>query len=251
MRTSSRTALLRMTTQELAVDGSEAVFEFWFSIFVRWHYDVSSEKNMSPRAKITSSETLFHGRVFDVRRENVREPNGVEATREFVVHNGSVVILPIFEDGRMLLVCQYRHSVGGYLWELVAGRMEAGENPLSGAKRELLEETGYTARSWQKILDVFPTPGFVSERMVVYIARDLRAGTAQPEADERITARAFFAREIEEWIREGKLRDAKSIAGILYYLRFCAAPVQRPKTSDRAKRREAPKRRLNKAVRRA
>lgn len=194
---------------------------------------------MSPRAKIISSETLFHGRVFDVRRDSVREPGGIETTREFVVHNGSVVVLPVFDDGRMLLICQYRHSVGGYLWELVAGRMELGENPLSGAKRELLEETGYTARSWQKILDVFPTPGFVSERMVVYVARDLRAGTAQPEADERITARAFFPREIEEWIREGKLRDAKSIAGILYYLRFCAAPIQASKPAARRTRRKA------------
>jgi ADP-ribose pyrophosphatase len=182
---------------------------------------------MSPRAKILSSETVFHGRVFDVRREQVQEPNGVEAAREFVVHNGSVVVLPVFDDGRMLLVCQYRHSVGGYLWELVAGRMEPGENPLPGAKRELLEETGYTALRWQKILDVFPTPGFVSERMVVFVARDLRAGAAHPEEDERITPRAFTRREIETWIRAGKLRDAKSIAGILYYLRFCAVPARR------------------------
>jgi ADP-ribose pyrophosphatase len=188
---------------------------------------------MSPRAKILSSETVFHGRVFDVRREQVQEPNGVEAAREFVVHNGSVVVLPVFDDGRMLLICQYRHSVGGYLWELVAGRMEPGENPLPGAKRELLEETGYTARRWQKILDVFPTPGFVSERMVVYVARNLRAGTAHPEEDERITARAFSPREIEEWIRDGKLRDAKSIAGILYYLRFCVVPVRRKKRARR------------------
>jgi len=187
---------------------------------------------MSPRAKITSSETLFHGRVFDVRREQVHEPNGVDTTREFVVHNGSVVVLPVFDDGRMLLICQYRHSVGGYLWELVAGRMEPGENPLPGAKRELLEETGYSAGSWQKILDVFPTPGFVSERMVVYVARNLRAGTAHPEEDERITARSFSPREIEDWIRDGKLRDAKSIAGILYYLRFCAPkPRSKPQPS--------------------
>ncbi len=188
---------------------------------------------MSPRAKILSSETVFHGRVFDVRREQVQEPNGVEATREFVVHSGSVVVLPVFDDGRMLLVCQYRHSVGGYLWELVAGRMEPGEQPLPGAKRELIEETGYTARRWQKILDVFPTPGFVSERMVVFVARDLRAGIARPEEDERITARAFSPREMENWIRTGKLRDAKSIAGILYYLRFCAAHPRRRKTKRR------------------
>ncbi len=205
---------------------------------------------MSPRAKIMSSETPFHGRVFDVRRDSVREPGGIETTREFVVHNGSVVVLPVFDDGRMLLICQYRHSVGGYLWELVAGRMEPGENPLSGAKRELLEETGYTAQTWQKILDVFPTPGFVSERMVVYVARDLRAGPAHPEADERITARAFFPHEMESWIREGKLRDAKSIAGILYYLRFGAAPTQSAKTARRPAHRKAPKRRMRKARRR-
>lgn len=206
---------------------------------------------MSPRAKIMSSETLFHGRVFDVRRDSVREPGGIETTREFVVHNGSVVVLPIFDDGRMLLICQYRHSVGGYLWELVAGRMEPGENSLSGAKRELLEETGYTARAWQKILDVFPTPGFVSERMVVYVARDLRAGMAQPEADERITARAFFPREMENWIREGKLRDAKSIAGILYYLRFGAVPAELTETARRAAHHTAPKRRMRKSRRRS
>ncbi|HLW81738.1 MAG TPA: NUDIX hydrolase [Candidatus Acidoferrales bacterium] len=177
---------------------------------------------MSPRAKIISSEELFHGSVFDVRRDRVREPGGIETTREFVVHSGSVVILPVLNDGRVLLVCQYRHSISGYLWELVAGRMERDENPLLGAKRELLEETGYTARSWQKILDVFPTPGFVSEKMLVYVARNLRPGVAQPEEDERITTRAFSLRDLDEWIRTGKLRDAKSIAAILYYLRYLA-----------------------------
>lgn len=188
----------------------------------------AGEADMTPRAKIISSEQLFHGSVFDVRRDRVREPGGIETTREFVVHSGSVVVLPILNDGRVLLVCQYRHSVGGYLWELVAGRMEPGENPLAGAKRELLEETGYTARSWQKILDVFPTPGFVSEKMLVYVAHNLRAGVAQPEEDERITTRAFSLRELDEWIRTGKLRDAKSIAGILYYLRYLA-PKRRNK----------------------
>lgn len=206
---------------------------------------------MSPRAKITSSETLFHGRVFDVRRDSVREPGGIETTREYVVHNGSVVVLPVLDDGRILLICQYRHSVGGYLWELVAGRMEPGENPLPGAKRELIEETGYTARRWQKILDVFPTPGFVSERMVVYVARDLHAGIAHPEEDERITARAFSPREIEDWIRTGKLRDAKSIAGILFYLRFCHALPQPAKAPPQAQRRKTPKSPANKPRRRA
>lgn len=178
------------------------------------------------RARIISSKTLFHGRVFDVRRDTVIEPGGVRATRDVVVHNGSIVVLPVFDDGRLLLIRQYRHSVGGYLWELVAGRIEPGERPLPGAKRELLEETGYSARRWQKILDLFPTPGFVSERMVIYVARELRAGEAHPEDDERITVSAFAPRQIENWIRDGKLRDAKSVAAILYYLRFCRRVVR-------------------------
>ena len=176
---------------------------------------------MPSRAKILSSKILLRSRVFDVRRDKIIEPDGLRSTRDIVVHPGSVVVLPVFDDGRILLIRQYRHAVGRELWELVAGGMEPGEAPLAGAKRELAEETGYTARSWRKLLDVFPTPGFVSERMVVYLAQDLREGEARPEDDERITARAFAPREIERWIRSGKLRDAKSIAGILYYLRFC------------------------------
>jgi ADP-ribose pyrophosphatase len=176
---------------------------------------------MPPRAKILSSKYLYRGRVFDVRRDKIIEPDGLHSTRDIVVHPGSVVVLPVFDDGRILLIRQYRHAVGGYLWELVAGGMERGEPSLAGAKRELAEETGYSARRWRKLFDVFPTPGFVSERMVVYLAQDLRECEARPEDDERITARAFSAREIERWMRTGKLRDAKSIAGILYYLRFC------------------------------
>lgn len=175
---------------------------------------------MARRAKILSSKILLRSRVFDVRRDKAIEPDGLRSTRDIVVHPGSVVVLPVFDDGRILLIRQYRHAVGRELWELVAGGMEPGEAPLAGAKRELAEETGYTARSWRKLLDVFPTPGFVSERMVVYLAQDLREGEARPEDDERITTRAFAPREIERWIRSGKLRDAKSIAGILFYLRY-------------------------------
>lgn len=176
---------------------------------------------MPARAKILSSKILLHSRFFNIRRDKIIEPDGLRSTRDIVVHRGSVVVLPVFNDGRMLLIRQFRHAVGSYLWELVAGGMEPGEPPLAGAKRELAEETGYSARRWRKLLDVFPTPGFVSERMVVYLAQDLRAGEARPENDERITARSFSFREIDQWIRRGKLRDAKSIASILFYLRYC------------------------------
>lgn len=176
------------------------------------------------KAKIISSKVVFTGRVFGVKSEHVIEPSGVEATREFVTHPGSVVVLPVFPDERILMIQQYRHATGGFLWELVAGRKDPGENFAQGARRELKEETGYTARRWKQLMDLFPTPGFVSERLVIFLARDLKAGKAHPEDDERITQRIFPLREAERWIRLGKIRDAKSVAGILYYSRFLARP---------------------------
>ena len=168
-------------------------------------------------AKILSSKVMFKGRVFGVRRESVVEPGGVEATREIVTHPGSVVVLPVFPDGHILMIRQYRHAVGQYLWELVAGSKDRGESFEKGAHRELLEETGYRARRMRKLLDLFPTPGFVSENMVIFLAEGLKLGKAQPEADEKIEMRIFSLGEIEDWIRAGRIRDAKSVAGILYY----------------------------------
>ena len=172
------------------------------------------------KSKILTSDTLFVGRVFSVRRERVIEPTGLEVTKEVVVHPGSVVVLPVFPNGEILLVRQYRHSVGCFLWELVAGTMEPGESPLAGARRELLEETGYTAARWRKLMDVFPTPGFLNEHMVVFACERLKPGTARPEADEKIEMRKFPLRALERMMRTGRLRDTKTIASILYYSRF-------------------------------
>jgi ADP-ribose pyrophosphatase len=172
--------------------------------------------------KVLNSQVVFAGRVFDVRRELVAEPGGVKATRDFIEHPGSVVVLPVFRDGRILMIRQYRHSTGQYLWELVAGRRDGNETFAHGALRELQEETGYTARTMRQLLDLFPSPGFLRERMVIFLAQRLEAGPAHPEVDERITARIFSLREALEWIRRGKICDGKSIAGILYYARFVA-----------------------------
>ena len=176
------------------------------------------------RARVLKSETMYVGPVFGVRKDRVVEPGGVTVIRDVVTHSGSVVLLPLFDDGRVLLVRQYRHAVGSYLWELVAGRIEPRESPLAAAKRELLEETGYTARRFRKLLEIYPSPGYVSERMLVYSAEGLTAGQARPEADERITARQFSLRELDVMMRRGSLRDAKSVAGILYHARFCRTP---------------------------
>jgi ADP-ribose pyrophosphatase len=181
---------------------------------------MTAKPQPAKRARVLESKTVFRGRVFDVRRERVAEPGGLTATREFVVHHGSVVVIPILPDGRILLVHQYRHATGQYLWELVAGRIEPGEKPLVAARRELAEETGYSARRFTKLLSFFATPGFVNERLVVYAAEGLTPGIARPDSDEQIKTKTFSIRELERMMRRGRLRDAKSIATILFYLRF-------------------------------
>jgi len=173
-------------------------------------------------ARVLSSKTLFTSRTFSVRRERIIEPGGLRTTRDIVVHPGSVVVLPLLPDGRILLVRQYRHAAGQFLWELVAGRIEPGESPRAAAARELLEETGYRARRFRQFLEITPSPGFLSERMFLLLATGLTPGEARPMEDERITSRGFSRAALTKMIRRGRLRDSKSVAGILYYFRFLA-----------------------------
>jgi ADP-ribose pyrophosphatase len=180
----------------------------------------SSDSTRAKMAKVVSSETIYEGPVFGVRRDEVIEPSGVRAIREVITHPGSVVVLPVLPDGRILLIQQYRHATRQYLWELVAGRMDPGETPKVAAARELIEETGFRAKRMRVFLDVYPTPGFLEERMFILLAEGLTAGEAEPEEDEKIISRAYSRKQLEGMIRRGRLRDAKSIAGILYYLRF-------------------------------
>jgi ADP-ribose pyrophosphatase len=191
-------------------------------------YDIAGEnvRTMPPKAasrttaKVLRSKMIYKGPVFGLRRDEIIEPGGFRATREVITHPGSVVILPALPDGRIVMVRQYRHATRQFLWELVAGRIDNGENPRRAAARELIEETGYRAKRFHVFLDIFPTPGFLEERMYILLAEDLTPGKAEPEEDERITSKAFTHGEIEQMIRRNKIRDAKSVAGILYYLRF-------------------------------
>jgi ADP-ribose pyrophosphatase len=171
-------------------------------------------------AKILRSKIIYKGPIFGIRRDEVIEPGGFRTTREVITHPGSVVVLPALPDGRILLIRQYRHATRQFLWELVAGRIDNGENPRKAAARELIEETGYRAKRFHVFLDIFPTPGFLEERMYILLAEDLTPGKAEPEEDEKITFKAVTHGELEMMIRRNKIRDAKSIAGILYYLRF-------------------------------
>ncbi len=154
-------------------------------------------KQPNKKAKILKSEIIYEGKAFGVRRDELIEPTGVRTTREVVTHPGSVVVLPVLPDGRIVLVRQYRHATRQYLWELVAGRMEPSENPKKGAQRELIEETGYRAKKFTVFLDVFPTPGFLEERMYILLAEGVSAGEAAPEEDEKIIVAAYTRKELE------------------------------------------------------
>ena len=171
-------------------------------------------------ARVLKSTMVYDGKVFGVRRDEVAEPNGLRATREVITHPGSVVVLPVLSDGRIVLIRQYRHATRQYLWELVAGRIDDGETVKKAAARELLEETGYQAKRYSVFLDVFPTPGFLEERMYLVLAEGLTEGEAQPEEDEQIEVRIFGAKELKQMMQRGRLRDAKTIAGLLYYFTF-------------------------------
>jgi ADP-ribose pyrophosphatase len=172
------------------------------------------------KAKILSSKTIYNGPVFGIRRDELIEPGGVRTSREMITHSGSVVVLPLLPDGRILLIRQYRHAARQFLWELVAGRIDEGESPRKGAARELIEETGYRAKRFRIFLDFFPTPGFLEERMFILLAEGLTEGEASPEEDEKITSQAFTRKELEQMIHKRIIRDGKTMAGLLYYFRF-------------------------------
>lgn len=176
----------------------------------------SSRKN---KARVVSSREAYRGPAFWVSTDHVQEPSGVTARRDIVHHTGSVVILGVDDrpsDPNVLLVRQYRHAAQQYLWELCAGRMDAGENELVAAKREFREETGYTAKRWNRILKFYASPGFVAETMAIYQARDLRGGQAHPEEDEVIEIKFFPLSVAVQMVMTGKIKDAKTIAGVLW-----------------------------------
>jgi ADP-ribose pyrophosphatase len=173
-----------------------------------------------PQLKVLSSRTVYKGRVFHVTRDRVQEPNAITAIREVIRHSGSVVVLAVDDSGpepRVLLERQYRYAAQDYLLELPAGRIDPGEDPLAAGKRELLEETGYTAKRWKRALFFYPSPGFLEETMTVYLARGLKPGAAQPEADERIEHTLVPLSEVVQLIRSGRIRDGKTIAGVLWF----------------------------------
>jgi ADP-ribose pyrophosphatase len=171
------------------------------------------------KARVISSKVAYRGSAFWVTTDQVLEPSGVRTRRDIVRHSGSVVVLAVQESKSgplVLLEHQYRHAAQQYLWELPAGRIDEGEKPLAAAKRELLEETGYTAKQWKRILYFFASPGFVAEPMSLFLAEGLTEGEAEPEDDEVIHKEMVPLTTAVSMVVKGKISDAKTISGVLW-----------------------------------
>jgi ADP-ribose pyrophosphatase len=176
-------------------------------------------RSQSKLAKVLSSRVVYRGPVFYVTSDRVQEPGSIVVRRDVVRHSGSIVIMAVDDtrsEPRVLLARQYRHPANDYLWELPAGRIDGGESELEGAKRELIEETGYTAARWRRALFFYSSPGFLDETMAVYFATGLKRGKAQPEEDEVIRKRMFPLSQLVRMIMSGAIRDGKTIAAVLW-----------------------------------
>ncbi len=174
----------------------------------------------STKAVVLASKVSFQGKVFSVTTDTVTEPGGITSTRDVIRHNGSVVILAVDtsvnpNDPTILLERQYRHAAGQFLLELPAGRIEPGEAPLAAAKRELIEETGFRARRWSRLIRYYASPGFLAETMQVFLAQDIRPGLAQPEPDEKITLLQLPLSRVFDLIKKNEIIDGKTIISVL------------------------------------
>lgn len=171
--------------------------------------------------KSPGTNEVYSNPYFSVTDDVLMDPEGIQIRRVTIRHPGSSSVMPVDAKGRILLVRQYRHAAGESMWELPAGRIDAGEKPLQAAKRELAEETGYRAANWKKLLMFYSSPGILEERQHVFLATGLRLGEKLPVyEDERVTMRWFTSKELDAMITKGKLADAKTLCGYLSWKRF-------------------------------
>ena len=183
----------------------------------------SKKKAPARKATLISSKLSYKGKVFSVYTDKVLEPGSeTPNTRDVVRHNGSIVVLAVDEsknpnDPDIILIRQYRHAVGQFLLELPAGRIEPGEAPLAAAKREMIEETGFSAKRWVMLSKYFASPGFLAEFMQIYLARDLREGVSRPEEDEHIEIVRTPLSEAMAMVAANKIHDGKTLIGLSLY----------------------------------
>ena len=165
--------------------------------------------------ELLHSETLLKGRAFSIRRDTLKTPDGHETKLDIIEHGGSVIIVPVDKNGNLLFVRQYRHAAGMDLLELPAGTLEEGEYPAECAAREIREETGFAADKIEKIGDFYLAPGYSTEFMHVYLARELRYDPLEADADEFLSVEKLPFAEAIQMAERGEMPDAKSLAALL------------------------------------
>lgn len=163
-----------------------------------------------------SSQRVYEGSFIRVQRDEVRLPDGKQATREYVLHPGAVMIVAVLPDGRLVLERQYRHPVKRVMIEFPAGKLDPGEGGLRCAQRELLEETGYTAARWARAGVMHPVIGYADEFIEIWFAEDLKAGERHLDEGEFLDVFAASQLELEDWVRDGELTDVKTIVGMMW-----------------------------------
>lgn len=170
--------------------------------------------------RIISSQEVLKNKLFTVAEEVATDPGGFQIHRFIVRHPGSAVMMPVDDKDRVLLVKQFRLPAQRELWELPAGRLDPGESPLQAAKRELREETGYKAGKWVKLASFWATPGYVDEKMNLFLALGLTQGEQELMDDERIAMQWFSKTELGDLIRAGKILDGKTMIGYFLWLEY-------------------------------
>lgn len=164
----------------------------------------------------TGSEELLKGHFLHVVRDTVRLPDGASATREYIVHPGAVAVVPLLDDGRIVLERQYRHPTRQVMIEIPAGKLDAGEGALVCGQRELLEETGYVAREWAYAFTMYPTVAYSDEAIEIWFARGLEHRGARLDAGEFLDVFTATPEEFLGWCREGKIVDSKTLASAVW-----------------------------------
>ena len=161
-------------------------------------------------------EWMFRGKLLQVRRDLVRLPDGASTEREYIEHPGAVMIIPLLESGELVMERQYRYPLRRDILELPAGKIDPGESPLACARRELLEETGYVASNWRYVGTTHPMAGYSDERIEIYLARGLTHQGANPDDDEHLEVFKLPLATALEWVREGRITDAKTVIGLFW-----------------------------------
>jgi ADP-ribose pyrophosphatase len=174
----------------------------------------SSDTLSNLRERQLATETVFQGSLLHVKRDRVSLPDGSEGVREYIVHPGAVCVLPLFDDGGILLERQYRYPLEQVLIEIPAGKIDPGEKTEACAKRELLEETGYVAQEWSYLTTIHPVCAYSNERVEMWLARGLRHEGAKLDAGEFLETFILPVSEAMEWVRDGRVSDVKTIIAI-------------------------------------